>query len=201
VPAIRRSSPCYPSSTPPCPTTISSPASPSPRTSASKSPASAGIGSGSRSSSTCSVAKRVRDRAVRWLRRHGYLDERAAEELRNEAAEASAFDGCTQLALAGGAFLARPLEPKENPGADLERKERRFSAACDGLDVKCAVRTAFAEASAEPVVLVDPTMISILHWGRLLERTEAPRSPSRGSRPRGEPSRPVRCASPAPAWS
>jgi hypothetical protein len=31
------------------------------------------------------VAKRVRDRAVRWLCRHGYLDERAAEDRGNEA--------------------------------------------------------------------------------------------------------------------
>src|SRR4051812_2391597 len=54
------------------------------------------------------VAKRVRDRSASWLRRHRYLDERAAEELRNEAAEPSAIDGCMQLALAGGAFLARP---------------------------------------------------------------------------------------------
>jgi hypothetical protein len=28
------------------------------------------------------VAQRVRDRAVRWLRRKGYLDKRAAEEAR-----------------------------------------------------------------------------------------------------------------------
>ena len=45
-----------------------------------------------------------------------------------------------QLALAGGAFLARPFAPKDNPDADLERRERRFSASCDGFDVHCAVR-------------------------------------------------------------
>jgi hypothetical protein len=56
------------------------------------------------------VAKRVRERAVRWLRRHGYVDERAAEERSNETPEPSAaLDACTQLALAGGAFLARPF--------------------------------------------------------------------------------------------
>lgn len=48
------------------------------------------------------VAKRVRDRAVKWLRRHHHLDERAAEERSNEAAEPSALEECTQLALAGG---------------------------------------------------------------------------------------------------
>jgi hypothetical protein len=34
------------------------------------------------------VAKRVRERAVRWLRRHGYVDQRAAEELSGSLAEA-----------------------------------------------------------------------------------------------------------------
>jgi hypothetical protein len=53
--------------------------------------------------------------------------------------EPSAIEAYTQLALAAGAFLARPFEPKENPDADLDRKERRFSAACDGFDVHCAV--------------------------------------------------------------
>jgi hypothetical protein len=89
------------------------------------------------------VARRVRDRAVRWLRRKGYLDERATEEHGNEAAEPSAIDGCMQLALAGGAFLARPPPSlKDKTDADLERRERRFSARCDGFDVHCAVRLA-----------------------------------------------------------
>jgi hypothetical protein len=89
------------------------------------------------------VAQRVRDRGVRWLRRHGHLDERAAEDRSNEAAEPSAIEGCMQLALAGGAFLARPPStPSEAKDADLERRERRFSATCDGFDVHCAVRIA-----------------------------------------------------------
>jgi hypothetical protein len=46
------------------------------------------------------VAQRVRDRALRWLRRHGYLDERAAEERGNEPLAPDALDGCVQLALA-----------------------------------------------------------------------------------------------------
>lgn len=56
------------------------------------------------------VARRVRDRACRWLRRKGYIDERAAEDRSNETPEPSAIEACTQLALAGGAFLARPGE-------------------------------------------------------------------------------------------
>jgi len=44
------------------------------------------------------VAQRVRDRGVRWLRRHGHLDERAAEDRGNEAAEPSAIEGCDHAA-------------------------------------------------------------------------------------------------------
>ena len=66
-------------------------------------------------------ARRVRDRAVRRMRRKGHLDERAAEERSNEVAVPSAIDGCTQLALAGGAFLARPpSSPNDRTDADLE---------------------------------------------------------------------------------
>src|SRR5262249_52022480 len=83
------------------------------------------------------------DRAVRWLRRRGYLDERAAEERSNEAVEPSAIEGCVQLALAGGAFPARPPStPSDAKDAGLDRRERRFSATCDGFDVHCAVRMA-----------------------------------------------------------
>jgi hypothetical protein len=57
-----------------------------------------------------------------WLRRHGYLDERAAEERSDEAVVPSALDACTQLALAGGAFLARSFEHKDNPDAAFERR-------------------------------------------------------------------------------
>ena len=50
--------------------------------------------------------------------------------------------GSFQRSRARAAFLARPFAPKDNPDADLERRERRFSASCDGFDVHCAVRIA-----------------------------------------------------------
>jgi hypothetical protein len=87
----------------------------------------------------------VRNRAVRWLGRKGYIDRRAAEDRGHETPEPSAIEACTQLALAGGAFLARPQEEGEerhDGDADLDRKERRFSARCDGFDVHGAVRIA-----------------------------------------------------------
>ncbi|WP_437331110.1 transposase [Sorangium sp. So ce381] len=96
------------------------------------------------------VARRVRERALLWLRRRGYLDERAAEERSNETIEPPALDACTQLALAGGAYLARPFEHKDSPDAAFERRERRFSAACDGFDVHCAVRIAADDGGRRP---------------------------------------------------
>lgn len=89
------------------------------------------------------VAQRVRNRAVRWLHRKGYIDEGAAEDRSNEVAQLEAIDGCMQLALASGAFLARPAaSPNDKADEDLERRERRFSATIDRFDVHCAVRLA-----------------------------------------------------------
>jgi hypothetical protein len=88
------------------------------------------------------VARRVHDRAVRWLRRHGYLDERPLEERGNEPPEATPIDGFSRIALAGGTFLARPFAPKERVDESLERKPGRFAASHNGFDVHCAVRIA-----------------------------------------------------------
>jgi len=128
------------------------------------------------------VAQRVRDRAVRWLHRHGHVDERAAEERGNEPTEPSALEGCLQLALAGGAFLARPLETKHDPDADLDRRERRFSATSDGFDLHCAVRIAadddqgrerLVRYCARPPLSLD--RIEVQRDGRIAYRLKAPR--------------------------
>ena len=124
----------------------------------------------------------MRDRAVKWLRRHHHLDERAAEERSNEATEPSAIEGCTQLALAGGAFLSRPFDPNENPNADLHRKERRFSAVCDGFDVHCAVRIEAEDDQGRerlvryctrPPFALD--RLTVLRDGRIAYELETPR--------------------------
>jgi hypothetical protein len=125
----------------------------------------------------------VRDRAVRWLRSHGYLDERAAEERGNEPADPSAIHGCTQLALAGGAFLARPATaPSDSTDADLDRRERRCSAACDGFDVHCAVRLAADDGEGRerlvryctrPPFALD--RIEVLRDGTIAYRLKSPR--------------------------
>jgi hypothetical protein len=89
-----------------------------------------------------------------------YLDERAAEERGNEAAEPSTIDGCTQLALAGGAFLARPAaSPNDTTDADLDRRVRRFRRRATGsmCIALCASRPAMSrDASASSATAPGP---------------------------------------------
>src|SRR5262249_14531418 len=59
------------------------------------------------------VARRVHDRALVWLRRHRYLDERPAEDRSNEPAADTPVDSLARLALAGGTFLRRPFTPSD----------------------------------------------------------------------------------------
>jgi len=86
------------------------------------------------------VAQRVHDRALVWLRRHRYLDERPAEDRSNEPAADTPIDALARLALGGGTFASRPLAAEERAREDLDRKEPRFSATYNGKGVHCAVR-------------------------------------------------------------
>jgi hypothetical protein len=87
------------------------------------------------------VARRVHDRALAWLRRHRYLDERSAEVLCNEPAAETLIDALARLALAGGTFVGQPLPAAERAGdEDLDRKAPRLSATCNGFDVHGDVR-------------------------------------------------------------
>jgi hypothetical protein len=88
------------------------------------------------------LVRRVHARALVWLRRHHYLDERPAEEHGNDAREQEPLDAFAALALAGGKFVGRPFEPKPAQEASFDNKERRFSASYEGFDVHCAVRIA-----------------------------------------------------------
>jgi hypothetical protein len=86
------------------------------------------------------LVHRVHDRALVWLRRHGYLDSRSVEERGNDTPDQTPLDAFAALALAGGAFTARPFAPAERDDDALDKKERRFSTSYHGFDVHCAVR-------------------------------------------------------------
>lgn len=86
------------------------------------------------------LAERVHRRAAVWLRRHGYLDERSAEERGDDAREREPMGAFAAVALAGGSFTARPFAPEREGGAAFDKRERRFSVSYQGFDVHCAVR-------------------------------------------------------------
>ena len=86
------------------------------------------------------VAQRVHDRAVRWLRRHDLV--RSEERRADDASEGTALDACATLALRVAGLVdvsanrveARPTNPLDARGP------ARFSAAFEGFDVHAAVR-------------------------------------------------------------
>jgi hypothetical protein len=85
--------------------------------------------------------RRDAEGAPTWLRRHRYLDERPADALRNEPAPDTPIDALARLALGGGTFVGRPVPTAERAGdAELDRKEPRFSATCNGFDGHGEVR-------------------------------------------------------------
>lgn len=126
------------------------------------------------------LARRVRDRVLRWLRSHRYLDERLAEDRSNEPRPATAIDACTEIALASGSFLAKPfVSSPQEPG---DRKERRFCARCDGFDIHCAVRIAAGDDAgrerlvrycARPPFALE--RFELLRDGRVAYRVKTPR--------------------------
>jgi hypothetical protein len=131
------------------------------------------------------VARRVRDRAVRWLGRHGHLDERAAEDRGDEPGPSSPIDACLQLALCGGTLLAHPPDaaPADPDALDFERSERRFWASCDDFDVECSVRVGRDEDErrerlvrycARPPLSLD--RVELLHDGRIAYRLKTARN-------------------------
>src|SRR5262245_18564117 len=82
---------------------------------------------------------RVHDRALVWLQRHGYIDNRRPEERDSDTKQPAPIDAFAALALAGGSFVGRPSAPSSQSDAAFECKERRFSASYSGFDVHCAV--------------------------------------------------------------
>jgi Putative transposase len=132
------------------------------------------------------VARRVSERSLRWLKAHGYLDGRPAEERGNEPPALSALDACATLALQGGAFVrldktAMSARPEaDDDGFDVSKK--RFSVDVDGFNVNAAVRVGadmdearerLVRYCARPAIALD--RISRLPDGRIAYRMKYPR--------------------------
>ena len=89
--------------------------------------------------------KRIRRRALRWVRTRGLAGERAAEERSNEAPERSALDACAEVALRGGEFVrieeGAVMRADGGGEARFEPKRRGpFMAELDGFNIQVAVR-------------------------------------------------------------
>ena len=88
-------------------------------------------------------------RLLRWLRRHGYIEERELEDRSNETPAPTALDGCARIGLAKGTF-ARLRDGDAEAGADhdgadderaFEPKRRgRYSVGLEGWDLHAGVR-------------------------------------------------------------
>jgi hypothetical protein len=135
------------------------------------------------------VVRRFGERALRWLRRHGLLDDRCREERSNEADQGTALDACAQLALRFG-----PLETVEHrgrpaPGEDEEasfspRPGGRWSAEWEGFRVHAGVRIAAGDDegreqlcryAARPGIAL--SRMTLLDDGRIAYRVRHPFGP------------------------
>jgi hypothetical protein len=94
------------------------------------------------------VARLTYDRALRWLRKHGHLDERDVAERSTEPAAQTAIDACAAVALRGGTFEHRGAD-RTDAGTErvpdearFERRPGPFTAEHDGFNVQAAVRIA-----------------------------------------------------------
>ena len=61
----------------------------------------------------------MRKRVLRWLHRHGYIEEREREERSNEVAEPTALEGCAGIAFSKGTF-ARLRDGSDADSADAD---------------------------------------------------------------------------------
>jgi hypothetical protein len=92
-------------------------------------------------------------------------------------------DGLVHLALVGGTFVSRPFAADERAGdEDLDRKELRFLATCNGFDVHCAVRVEARDDErwervvrycARPPFALE--RIEVMKDGRVAYRVKTPR--------------------------
>ena len=88
------------------------------------------------------IVRRVRDRALAWLRRHGYLDERPIDERSNEPPAQTALDACAAIAMGRGqvATLPNADAPAHEPTTSRRPTSRRSRVERDGFNLHAGVR-------------------------------------------------------------
>ena len=91
------------------------------------------------------IVRRVRDRALVWLRRRGLLDERPLEERSNEAPDPAAIDGCAAIAMYRGTLAMLPASEDEADGSSSETgnvgaPRSSFAVERDGFNLHAGVR-------------------------------------------------------------
>jgi hypothetical protein len=133
------------------------------------------------------VAGRVDKRMLRWLRRRGLLDERAAQERSNEAPALSPLSACMQASLWAGEFARVQQSELRQEDDDAEarlstQKKSPWSAEVGGLNVHAGVTIRTGDrvglehlcryAARAPVAL---ERLSMLQDGRVAYRLRKPR--------------------------
>jgi hypothetical protein len=91
------------------------------------------------------IVRRVRDRALVWLRRRGLLDERPLEERSNEAPEPAALDGCAAIAMYRGTLAMLPASEDEaddssSDTGNVGAPRSAFAVERDGFNLHAGVR-------------------------------------------------------------
>lgn len=91
------------------------------------------------------IVRRVRDRALVWLRRRGLLDERPLEERSNEAPDPAAIDGCAAIAMYRGTLAMLPASEDEADGSSSDTgnvgaPRSAFAVERDGFNLHAGVR-------------------------------------------------------------
>ncbi|MCC6553076.1 MAG: transposase, partial [Polyangiaceae bacterium] len=132
------------------------------------------------------IVRRIRDRSLRWLKKHGILDLRPAEERSNEAPDAGALDACADIALRGGLLVRLDDDgPARSEDADdrrfAPRRRSPFTAELDGFNLQAAVRIEAADDEARerlarycarPAFALD--RLSVLPDGRIAYEIKVP---------------------------
>jgi hypothetical protein len=90
------------------------------------------------------IARSVHRRAMAWLGRHGYIDDRPIEARSTESPELGAIEACAAIAMHRGAFAKLAID--EDHGADgdgaREPGQHRFAAEHQGFNLHAGVRIA-----------------------------------------------------------